>query len=197
MKSESQPENTQLDPEDSNADPFVGQPDPQLIADLVRTFDVKPDLKPLPKYGVFLWWSDQLPQWIHPDDLELAERLVPGCKIFRREVCDSEVDRDSGYFGYHYGSESFRALPIVWLEIHSDGFEVGDRVEVKSENGKRRPILATIAEMTWGRYRQTIEYQLERNGMPLRRRYRREEIRPALRLGGHLTPREQELLSRS
>lgn len=194
-------ESTQLPPQDSvkdpAKDPFLGQPDPDLIAELVRTFDVKPDLKPLPKYGVFLWWSDQLPQWIHPDDLELAERLVPGCKVFRREVCGEEADREAGYFCYQYGNESFRAFPIVWLEIQSDGFEVGDRIEVKSENGKRRPIVATIAEMTWGRYRQKIEYHLERNGMPLRRSYRREEIRPALRLGGHLTPREQELLSRS
>lgn len=178
-------------------DPFQGEIDLDLIAEQIRTFDVQPDLKPLEKHGVFLWWSDQLPEWIHPEDLETAEKLVPGLKIFRREVPETTHDRKAGYFRFCYGALSFRALPIVWLEVQPEGFEIGDRVEVKSSSGKRRPGVATIRDVVWERHRKMIVYLLERNEMPLPRPFLADEIRPALRLGHYLTEREREQLAKS
>lgn len=180
------------DQQDSFVDPFQGEIDLDLIAEQIRTFDVQPALKPLVKHGVFLWWSDQLAEWIHPEDLATAEKLVPGLKVFRREVSEAELDRKVGYFRFCCGAESFRALPIVWLEVQPEGFEIGDRVEVKSSNGKRRPGVATIRDVVWERHRKVIIYLLERNGMPLPRPFLADEIRPAVRLGHFLTERERE-----
>lgn len=177
------------DPDSVENDPFIGDPDTELLAQQISTFDVKPDLKPETKYGVFLWWSDRLPKWIHPDDIEIANRLVPGFKVFRREPCQNASDRQLGYFELCYGEESFRALPIVWLEITSEGWEVGDRVEVKSRHGKRRPGIATITDMVWDRLAKRIEYVLERNGMALPNRFQNEDLRPAFVLGQHLNER--------
>lgn len=170
-------------------DPFYGQLDQDALAQ-IRSFDSKPELKTLVKHGVFLWWSDRLPAWIHPDDIELARDLVPGYRVFRREMCEGYADRELGYAKLCYGLESFRALPIIWLEVPDTGFAVGDRVEIKSEHGKRRPGLATITGMTWDRHRQRVQFKLRRNDMPLPDPYLAENLVPALRLGGHFNHRE-------
>ncbi|MEL7496038.1 MAG: hypothetical protein AAFN77_00405 [Planctomycetota bacterium] len=180
-----------------SVDPFVGDGQEVLDPGLIRTFDVDPNLKLPTVYGVFLWWSDRLPSWIHPDDVEIAERLVPGCRVFRRDVCESKLDQQLGYQQLSYGDESFRSLAVVWLRVQYEGYEVGDRVEVKSEHGKRRPELATINDMVWNRHKKWIEYRLEKQGMPIKRPYRANEIRPAMSLGGFLSLREREQLARA
>jgi hypothetical protein len=155
----------------------------------IKTFDSAPDLKLQTKFGVFLWWSDKLPKWIHPDDLPLAEKIVPGFRIFRREPSDAPDERKQGYARLHYGKQSFRAFPIVWLEVASEGFEVGDRVEIKSEHGKRKPGLANIDQMLWNRNAKQIEYFLIRNGMKLERKFEGHELSHAVELEGYLDHR--------
>lgn len=157
---------------------------------LISSFDTKPDLKLLPKHGVFLWGSDQLDKWIHPEDLELAQQIIPGYRVFRREPCRDLNDRDSGYAEIFYGSQSLRIRPIVWLEVKPAGFTVGDRVEVLSDQGKRQPGLATIQEMVWERYSQRIEYVLRGNELKFRRVYVSEELRHALKLNGFRTKQQ-------
>ena len=174
---------------ETQQDVFFGELDQEALA-LIKSFDSKPDLKPITKYGVFLWWSDQLPTWIHPDDLDTARRLVPGYRVFRREMCDGFADRELGFAKLCYGQETFRALPIIWLEVDNEGLEIGDQVEIKSAQGRRRPGIATLTDMTWNRHRRKIEYQLSRNGMPLRSPFLAEELMPAIRLGHHLNQRE-------
>jgi len=157
----------------------------------IKTFDSSPDLKLQTKFGVFLWWSDRLPAWVHPDDLPLAEKIVPGFRVFRREPCDDAAQRQLGYARLHYGRQSFRAFPIVWLEVASEGFEVGDRVEIKSEHGKRSPGLAAIDQMLWNRNAKRIEYHLVRNGMKLKRKHEGHELIHAIQLKGFLNNRQR------
>ena len=163
--------------------------------DMISSFDSKPDLKLVTKHGVFLWGSDQLSKWVHPDDVELASKIIPGYRIFRREPCRDQEDRDSGYAEIFYGSQSLRIRPIVWLNVEPEGFTIGDRVEILSDQGKRQPGLATIQEMLWNRYSQTIEYKLRGNELRFRRIYASEELRHALKLNEARTMRQLGLRS--
>jgi len=161
--------------------------------DLISSFDSKPDLKLVTKHGVFLWGSDQLSKWVHPNDLELAAGIIPGYRVFRREPCHSKEDRDLGYAEIFYGVQSLRIRPIVWLTVEPEGFTVGDRVEVLSDQGKRQPGLATILEMRWNRYTQVIEYKLRGNELHFRRVYACEELRHAAKLNTSRTKRHLQL----
>lgn len=154
---------------------------------LISSFDTQPGLKLLTKCGVFLWGSDQLDKWVHPEDLELASQLIPGYRVFRREPSRAHEERAEGYAEIFYGPQSLRIRPIVWLEIHSEGFTIGDRVEVLSDQGKRRPGLATIQEMRWNRHAKKIEYTLIGNELTFRRLYASEELRHATKLNRFLT----------
>ena len=165
--------------------------------ELISSFDSKPDLKLVTKHGVFLWGSDQLDKWVHPDDLELAAKIIPGYRIFRREPCRNLEDREDGYAEIFYGSQSLKIRPIVWLNVEPEGFTVGDRVEVLSDQGKRQPGLATIQEMRWNRYTQTIEYLLRGNELMFRRTYASEEMRHAIKLNAARVMRQLQLGSES
>ena len=181
----------QLDPD------FLDRNSGENSMELISSFDSKPDLKLLTKHGVFLWGSDQLDKWVHPEDLELAAKIIPGYRIFRREPCRVQEDRDKGYAEIFYGSQSLRIRPIVWLNVEPEGFTVGDRVEVLSDQGKRQPGLATIQEMEWNRYTQTIEYKLRGNELMFRRPYASEELRHAVKLNEARTMRKLRLDSAS
>jgi len=54
-------------------------------------------LKRPPKHGVCLWWSDRQPSWIHPDDVEKADVMIPGDRVFRRDECENFADRELGF----------------------------------------------------------------------------------------------------
>ncbi len=154
-------------------------------------------LKQAVKYGVCLWWSDQVPSWIHPEDIEIAKRLVPGGRIFRKEECVNCDDRELGYSFMWYGDEGFRALPAIWLEIRHEGFELNDFVEIKSGFGKRFRGIGTIRDIVWDRHRRKIEYLLTINGQKIDRTFHADEIQPATRLGSHLNSRELENANRA
>ena len=148
------------------------------------------------KYGVFLWWSEQTPSWVHPDDVTVADQLVPGNRIFRREDCENFADRELGYSTFRYGDSRFRGLPAIWLEVRTEGFEINDLVEIKSGFGKLRPGIATIAEIKWNRHARTIEYFLTVNGRQIKRPFKATEIQPAVRLNSHMGFRELALAAR-
>ncbi|MFK7765953.1 MAG: hypothetical protein AB8B55_01840 [Mariniblastus sp.] len=154
-------------------------------------------LKQTVKHVVCLWWSDQIPSWIHPDDVEIADRLVPGGRIFRREECENFADRELGYSFMSYGEEGFRALPAICMEVRHEGFELNDFVEIKSGFGKRFRGIGTIHEISWNRNRRGIDYFLTINGQKVRRAFWANEIQPAIRLGSHLSTRELETASRT
>ncbi|MFT5303329.1 MAG: hypothetical protein ACI87E_004152 [Mariniblastus sp.] len=147
-------------------------------------------LKPPLKHGVFLWWSEQTPAWIHPDDLDAALSMVPSCRIFKRRECDNFADRELGYFEFASGKHKFRALPGLWREIETEGFELGDLVEIRSQNGKLRPGMASIRDIQLNRKSNQIDYYLDKNGMRVERSFAYNDIQPASRLGEFLEQRE-------
>lgn len=174
----------------------------RIKIDFESTIDFKlpphPDsIKRVVKHGVFLWWSDQTPSWVHPDDVEIVDRLVPGNRVFRREDCPNFADRELGYSRMRYGDIEFRALPLIWREVTHEGFELHDRVEIKSGFGKRRSRIATIRDIIWNRHYQKIEYYMSVNGQPVSRAFSVEEFQPAIRLGHHLSDRELNLAARA
>ena len=154
-------------------------------------------LKRPPKHGVCLWWSDRQPSWIHPDDVELADAMVPGDRVFRRDECENFADRELGFSQFEYGDMKFRALPGIWLELKTAGYELGDFVQVKSQYGKRESIVATISEIKWNRLHQRVEYVLNAGKRTSSRPYTADEFQPAIRLESHLSPRQIELASDS
>ncbi|MCA9217726.1 MAG: hypothetical protein KDB27_31875 [Planctomycetales bacterium] len=106
------------------------------------------------EYVIFARWPEDGCDWIHPDDVKTARRLIPGRRVFAKSQTDAE------YQVYEYGEESFRALPRMQLRVPGDGLLIGDRVEVRSRLGRRRPIIARIAEMKWDQYNRRIAYRL-------------------------------------
>lgn len=153
-------------------------------------------LRQLTKFGVFLWWSDQIPMWVHPDDIRAATKLVPGNRVFRRQECENSSDRKLGYSRFQYGLEYFRGQPALWLEVNSHGFEIGDLIEIKSQYGKLRPQIAIISSILWNRNSLNIEYVVNVNGVRIQRRFAIDELQPAIRLGKHLSCRELRLAAR-
>jgi hypothetical protein len=156
---------------------------------------VEDRLNVLPKHGFCLWPEDG-EDWIHPNDLELARSLIPSKRIFRKVVCPDPILRELGYVEYSYGDQAFRGLPTLWHEVNSDGYEIGDTVELKSGYGKLRPIIADISEMYWNRHELVIEYKLVKNGVPQPNRYQSSQFRLCMKIGIPPTPRQKALLNR-
>jgi hypothetical protein len=153
-------------------------------------------LKRRTKFGVFLWWSDQIPTWVHPDDVQTAERLVPGYRVFKRSECENSSDRELGYSIFQYGQEWFRGKPALWLEIKGHGFEIGDLIEIRSLHGKLHPQIAVITAILWNQNSLATQYFVSVNEARIQRPFSIDEIRPAIRLGKHLSPRELRLATR-
>ena len=143
------------------------------------------------RYGVFLWWPHEGTQWIHPDDIELCEQLIPSSRIFLCERLNAEFSR------YVYGELSIRLRPSMWLEIEVDGYHIGDRVEIRSQMGKRRPRIATIEEMLFNRHAGRIEYYLRVNENRLERPLFFEDVQPAFNLDEPMSLRQRALVDRS
>ena len=153
------------------------------------------ELKVLPKHGFCLWPEDGH-DWIHPDDLDVARALIPSKRVFRKEYTADPIHDELGYVVYVYGSRSFRGKQTLWHEVETDGYELEDTVEVKSAYGKRRPIIADISGMFWNRHRQSIEYELIKNGVPQPGRFDATQFRLCMKIGIVPTPRQKALLNR-
>jgi len=152
-------------------------------------------LSVLPKHGFCLWPEDG-DDWIHPDDLEAARSMIPSKRVFRKEPCADPILLNLGYVKYSYGDQFFRGLATLWHEVQSEGYEIGDTVEVKSANGKSNPIIADIDGMFWNRHQRVIEYDLVKNGVPQPNRYQSRLFRLCMKIGVAPTPRQKALLNR-
>jgi hypothetical protein len=121
-------------------------------------------------YVTFPWWPEDGCDWIQLEDVEIAKRLVPGKRVF------SHVQTDTPFQLYEYGDESFRALPRLQKRVKGDGLLVGDRVEIRSRLGRRRPIIATICDMFWDDYNDRIEYRIRYRDLRSAANYGSEEF---------------------
>ena len=75
------------------------------------------------------------------------------------------------------GSCGLRIKPVLHQTIRSDGFEIGDQVEVLSQGGRNLPGIGRIREMRYSRRRQCIQYTLQLREQPAPRRYLSRELR--------------------
>ena len=120
------------------------------------------------KYVTFPRWPEDGTDWIHPNDIKSARKLVPSNRVFVQRKTETD------YESYVYGNDSFRAYPRLRKRITGDGLLVGDRVEVRSRLGRRRPVVAVICGMFWDDYHRQIQYRI---------RYRR--LNSELNYGSH------------
>ncbi len=158
--------------------------------DVSRIQVANSDLKQPVKFGVFLWWTEQTPSWVHSDDVEIADCLIPSNRVFLRSDCENASDRELGFSKFQYGARWFRGKPALWLEVPHQEIELGDRVEIKSQSGKLKPQIAEVIDILWNRTKRTVEFRLSANEIPMQRRFLISDLRPAVRLGQHLTVRE-------
>ncbi len=146
---------------------------------LVRRFPVRfsmsdslalPPLKRPPVYGVYRWWPVNGEAWIHPFDIGIVKRLVPGNRVMRRE------DLDETWLRVSYGPIRFRVKSTIWYEVAYEGFDIGDYVEIKSRMGRAEPYVGQIRDMFWNHRYRHIEYFLYRSETPQVRPYQADDM---------------------
>ncbi|MCU0710996.1 MAG: hypothetical protein MUC43_02975 [Pirellula sp.] len=138
----------------------------------------------LPDCGVYLTWPQDGVEWIHPDDIQLAEQLIPSSRVFRR------VAFDGTYYRLEYGSLMLRVKPTMWLKVHDEGFWIGDQVEIKGDFLTNEPSIAVITESRFEAATGMISYMLIQRDMVLDKHYHADELRC-------LTKRPEKLAARS
>jgi len=135
-----------------------------------------------PRYGYYPWWPEDGNDWLCPEDIKLARRLIPSMRVFRRE------GEQGPFVVLQYGDLKLRVLRTLWQEVASEGFELGDWVEVLSRCGQNEPRTGTIRERVWDERARALRYQLRGNGQPLAKFYAADDLRHVeptdLQLGG-------------
>lgn len=137
-------------------------------------------IKQEPKYGYYPWWPENGNQWLHPEDVPLARRMIPSQRVFRREGVHGK------FLVLHYGELKLRVLRTLWQEVQPEGFEVGDWVEVLSRGKKNTFRTAVIREIIWDKTTSCLRYQVRENDKPIENFYSADDLR-------HVDPTEQQL----
>jgi len=131
-------------------------------------------------YGALLRWPQDGNAWIHPDDREGVERLVPSRRVFRRESFDGE------YYHLRYGAIQLRIRPCLWWKVAAEDIEIDDQVEVLSQLGQVEPLIGQVSEKMYDPHQSRIYYLLRNREVQLTREYFYHELqrlntRPQLR----------------
>jgi hypothetical protein len=130
-----------------------------------------PPLKTDPKYGYFPWWPEDGNAWVHPEDVELARRMIPSGRVFRRDGQRGE------FIIMHYGDVRLRVRRTLWVEVETEGLEIGDWVEVLSRGMLNEPRVGVVREMLWDEHAGALRYQIsEIGGRPLETQFAREDL---------------------
>lgn len=131
-----------------------------------------PPLKTDPKYGYYPWWPEDGEEWIHPQDVEIAKRLIPSGRVFRR-------DGEQGPFILlQYGHDRLRVRRTLWMEVEPEGFDIGDLVEVVPQGMQNEPQTGVIREMMWDAEADAIRYQISVADAPVETLFGREDLVP-------------------
>lgn len=166
-------------------DDASGLPDQPLVE---MTIDDRRQLTVPDKYGVFLWWPEAGHDWIHPEDVETCDAVLPSRRIFRKVVVDGDYPTT-----LLYDQIKIRIKPVLWLEVKTDGYEVGDQIEIRSKLGQRKPFIGTIREMLWDRRLQRIDYFVRAVDRNVATPFHLGDFQPAFNLSQPLTARQREL----
>jgi hypothetical protein len=126
---------------------------------------------PLPDYGCFPRWPEEGQSFIHPDDVAIVTKLIPGQRVFCRESFDGT------YYHFRYGKRRFRLKPCLWLPVRYEGFDVGDQVETVGTGMERELFVAEIAGMYFVSRKGCILYRLARHGKLVPRLYASRHLR--------------------
>ena len=124
-----------------------------------------------PRYGYYPWWPEDGDDWIHHDDVEIARRMIPSQRVWRRD------GEDGNYAVLHYGEVQLRVRPSLWKEVRGEGIDVGDWVEVLSRMGKNKYFIGQVREILWDETASAIQYQVENRRQPIAHWYTRADLR--------------------
>ena len=136
--------------------------------------------KPEPRYGYYPWWPEDGDDWLHPEDVELARRMIPSMRVFRRE------GEQGQFVVLHYGDVRLRVKRTLWKEVGSEGFELGDWVEVLSRGQLNEPRTGTLRERLWDNHARGLRYQLQEGDKSISLFYAAEDLR-------HVEPTKPQL----
>lgn len=128
-------------------------------------------LKTDPKYGFYPWWPEDGDDWVHPEDVALARDTIPSPRVFRRD------GQRGDFVVLHYGELKLRVKRTLWQEVPSEGFEVGDWVEVLSRGQLNTPRTGVIREMHWEPRSRSMRYQILENDLPIPNFYSADDLR--------------------
>jgi len=124
-----------------------------------------------PRYGYYPWWPEDGNDWVHPEDVELARTVIPSQRVFRR-------DGEQGPFVVlHYGDLRLRVRRTLWKEVKSEGYEIGDWVEVLSRGLHNEPSTGTIRETVWDAHAGGLRYQITVAEKPIANFYTADDLR--------------------
>lgn len=143
-----------------------------------------PTHEPIPrpaKWGVYSTWPEEGLHNVHPEDYWLAERLLPGNRIFQRS------DLDGDYNLLIYGRHQVRVRPTLWVETPEPPFKLGEQVEVRSQLGRLTPQIARIHQVFWNPRSRRIEYELAAFGRKIPGRFLIADLRSTKRMVGALS----------
>jgi hypothetical protein len=97
--------------------------------------------------------------------------LIPSPRVFRR---DGEL---GPFVILHYSSSRLRVKRTLWQEVDSEGFDIGDWVEVLSRGQRNTPRTGVIREMLWSATERCLQYNLTEADQPIPNDYCAEDLR--------------------
>lgn len=133
------------------------------------TTSYRPDL---PDWGMFPRPPEAGLDWVHPDDVELAQKWIPSARIFRRSKWDGE------YYWLHYGPHVLRLRPSLWTPTPPVDLEVDQQVELLARQGANDAGIFRISEILFNEGQHQIEFYLKRDELILSRAFEREDLQP-------------------
>ena len=134
--------------------------------------DAPPPLKTDPRYGHFPWWPEDGDDWIHPEDVALARRTIPGPRIWRRD------GRQGDFVILSYGDDRLRVLRRLWQETAAPAYAIGDWVEVRPQGMQHDPHTGRVRQVLWDDASQTIRFQIEVVDRPIENNYTADDLKP-------------------
>ena len=95
----------------------------------------------LPDWGVYLRAPADGNAWVHPEDLQLAQTLIPSRRVFKRVRWDGE------FYHLHYGPHQLRVRPTMWRRTPDVDLEVNQLVELLARSGAHDAGIYRIADI--------------------------------------------------
>ena len=143
-------------------------PIPAIASDAAVSHALRPDL---PDWGAYMRPPEDGVAWIHPQDIEIAQALIPSARVFRRSQWDGE------HYWLHYGEITLRVRPTLWILTPPVDLDVGEQVELLSRYGANDAGIYHIADILFNARQNQIEFHLRRDDLVIGRPFVREDLR--------------------